>query len=193
MRKKKLLVIFFLFIFFCLVFLAGFFVANVACQTCEVNNNSEKNNQEFTRGWESAFKRISEVTGIEIEESSNSINKLRGAIQKIENNRILLKIKPISFYDDPDLDIRIILIDDKTKFTKIVTKEYAQYQNELNEYFKTIEDVSEEEYYSNAPRGYTEESIDLDDLEIGQNIEVKTEADIRTVKQFNVETVTVTK
>ena len=126
------------------------------------------------------------------------ITSISGEVQQIQGNKISLKISPLEPLADPSLDYRVVEVDEDTEFYRLLEKNEEQYQKEIEEFDQRTEGemIGPEGEVTEAaeiapPDSYTQEEISLADIEVGQRINVRTEENIKEVKQFKAVSVTV--
>ena len=123
------------------------------------------------------------------------ITSVSGTVEEIQDNKISLKIHPLEPLADPELDNRVIEVDDNTKIYQLIEKGQAEYQREMAEFNQRIEEqIKDPEAVaevSEYPEPYTRQEISLTDIEIGQRITVTTQEDIKDTKQFKAIEITV--
>ena len=169
----------------------GFFVASINKSTDNQNifkiNLKADNQNTFQAGWEAAKQRLKE-TGMITTIEGMGITTVSGEIKQFQDNKINLKINPLEPLADPELDNRIVLVDDSTKIYQLVGKNQEQYQKEVEEFGKKMAKQTEnpEEIIEpiESPEPFTKKVLSLDDIKIGQRITVIAQEDIKEVKQF---------
>lgn len=121
----------------------------------------------FQSGWEAAKRRLEEVGFIVPANDQREIRGIYGQVKGVKENKISLKIQPLSPLADPDLDFRIVEVDDNTKIIQQ----------------KAVEGVLVE---GDIPAGFLleHEETDISAIKPGQFISVKAEENIRNKKQF---------
>ena len=142
----------------------------------------------YQAGWEAAKQRLME-TGYAPTMEDMEITFVNGVVQEVKDNKIYLKIQPLTPLDDPELDNRIIETDDNTKVYQLVEKDTDQYQKESNEFNQTMqEQMNNLETIAEPimpPEPFIKQEINLDKIQVGQQITVIAEQDIKEIKQFN--------
>ena len=151
-----------------------------------------KGENTFEAGWQAAKQRLSETGFMPMFGEDMAITSLSG---EVKDNRISLKISPLEPLADPDLDNRIVEVDEKTKIYRLIEKDPAQYQAEMEEFERKMgeemenpEEIPEPVVF---PEMYNKEEAGLADIEVDQRISVKTEEDIKEVKQFKAVEITI--
>lgn len=130
MSRQTTIAIILIIIFFAFGFGAGFQIANKKNAAA----NIKPDNDTYQAGWNAAKARLNQsLMGMAIPAGAE-INNVNGIIQKIDGNKITVKINPLEPLADPDLDIRIITIDANTKINLTVQKNEAQFQKEMQEF-----------------------------------------------------------
>ena len=140
----------------------------------------------FEAGWNAAKQRLQE-TGF-LPPVPDEIFTISGQVQKIENNKITLNIRPLEPLADPELDVRIVEIDENTKIYQLKEKEFEQYEKEMKEYDKKMKeqmDTSEPVPEPiTPPEPFVKEVAKLSDIKQGQEITVTSKENIKNKKQF---------
>ena len=148
----------------------------------------------FEAGWEAAKQRLSETGFMSLIEGME-IKSVDGEVKQIQDNKISLKIRPLEPLADPDLDNRIVEVDQNTKIYKLVEKDQAQYQKEMEEFNRRMEEqMKNPEAVTELvvpPEPYNKEEISLADIKVGQRIAVSAQENIKDKKQFKAVEITV--
>jgi len=149
----------------------------------------------FQSGWEAAKQRLEETGFMPAMMEGMEITSVSGTVEEIQDNKISLKIHPLEPLADPDLDNRIIETDENTKIYQLVQRDMAEYQKEMEEFDKRMqEQMANPETMAEIgayPEPYTKQEISLADIQTGQQITVRTEEDIKNVRQFRAIEITV--
>ena len=154
-----------------------------------------KGENTFEAGWQAAKQRLSETGFMPMFGKDMEITSLSGEVKEVKGNKISLKISPLEPLADPNLDNRIVEVDEKTKIYRLIEKDPAQYQAEMEEFERKMgeemenpEEIPEPVVF---PEMYNKEEAGLADIEVDQRISVKTEEDIKEVKQFKAVEITI--
>jgi hypothetical protein len=134
----------------------------------------------FQAGWDAAKQRLTE-TGFAPLIEDTEITSVSGEIQEIKDNKISLAIYHFEPLSDPELDNRIIEIDENTKIYQLVEKDQAQFQKEMDEFDKAMQEAQD---ISTPPEPYFKREINFSNIEVGQRITAVAQEDIKEVKQF---------
>ena len=149
----------------------------------------------FQAGWDAAKQRLEETGFMPPMMEDMGITSISGTIQEIQDNKITLKVQPLEPLADPDLDNRVIEVDENTKLYQLVQRDMAEYQKEMEEFDKRMEEQMENPEtdieLGEYPEQYTKQEISLTDIEVGQQISVRAEEGIKDTKQFKAIEVTV--
>jgi len=144
-------------------------------------------NNTFEDGWDAAKQRLEE-TGFAPMMIDTEITSINGEVQEIKNNKIYIKTYSLEPLADIELDNRIIEIDDNTKIYQLVEKDQKQLQREISEFEQKMqEQMNNPENMMEPvmpPELYIKQEISLADIEIGQQIVVTAEEDIKDKKEF---------
>lgn len=145
--------------------------------------------ESFQAGWEAAKKRLAE-TGFYVEPISaegNEIKNIDGQITEIQDDKITFKIRLINPFDDPELDYRITKPDELTKFYQLMRKDQSQYEKEIIEYEKKMQEQAKDSAIIQPitpPEEFIRKEISLNDLKVGQQIIASSQDSIRFAKEF---------
>lgn len=191
--KKQIITVFFLIaVIFTVI---GFFVAmktNIGKDILGLGkiDATEKTKEEsFQAGWEAAKKRLIE-TGFYSEPvitGEGEIKNIDGQITGTKDNEIIFKIRPTDPFDDPELDYRIAKFDDFTKFYQLIRKDQSQYEKEIIEYDKKIQDQTKDSVTIQRvlpPEEFIKKEISFNNIKIGQQIIASSRDNISTAKEF---------
>lgn len=144
----------------------------------------------FQAGWDAAKERLSQYPmGMSAPEGME-IKSVSGTIQKIEGDKLTVKINPLEPLADPDLDTRIITIDSNTKVTLSAQKDPAQFQKEMEEFQVRMKQSQENQELAQTtepsmfPTPFEKKEIKVSDLKVGQQISVTANEDIKDKKEF---------
>ena len=132
----------------------------------------------YQAGWDAAKQRLTE-SGFMPMMDDMEITSVNGTVQEVKDNKIYLKIQPLTPLADSELDNRIIEIDANTKVYELLRKNTDQYQKELDEFNQkeAIESIM-------PPKPFVKQEINLDKIKVDQQITVMAEQDIKETKQF---------
>ena len=84
-----------------------------------------KGENTFEAGWQAAQERLSESGFMPPMIEGAEITSVNGEVKEVKDNRISLKISPLEPLADPDLDNRIVEVDEKTKIYRLIEKDPA--------------------------------------------------------------------
>jgi len=153
-----------------------------------------KGDDTFQAGWDAAKQRLAE-SGFTPMMEGMEIVSISGTVQEVKDNKISLKINPLEPLADPELDNRIIEIDENTKIYQLTQRDQEQYQKEMEEFDKIImEQMENPEAMAELgqyPEPYTKEEASLDNIQVDQLITVEAQENIKDVKQFKAIEITV--
>lgn len=141
----------------------------------------------YQAGWDAAKQRLMESGFTPIMEDMEIIS-VNGTVQEVKDNKIYLKIQPLTSLADPDLDNRIIETDEHTKIYQLVEKDQEQLQREMDEFQQKMQEQTNNlEVFSEPimpPELFIKQEISLDKIQTDQQITVMAEQDIKETKQF---------
>jgi hypothetical protein len=198
MSKKIVIIVITAIVFFGL----GYFISPSKIITKEAKNII-KGEDTYQAGWEAAKQRLAESNFMPTMIMKDiEIKSVSGSVQKIEGNKITLKIQPLEPLADPDLDIRIIDAS-KAKFYKSVQRDMEEYQKEMDEFNLKIqaqmnsEILTPEELSAGViappemnvepimpPAMFIKKEVSISEIQNNQQITVITEEDIKDKKEF---------
>ena len=148
-------------------------------------------NDTYAAGWQAAKDRLAE-TGYYYQLDMSPVQEILGKIERIEGNSISIKIFPLSPLAEKALDTRIIDVNPNTQISKITEKTQAEYMAELAEYEKnhgseSASPILPEDY----PKMTEEGTGSISDFKIGQEVQAYTDTDIRDIKEFTANKITI--
>lgn len=138
----------------------------------------------YQAGWNAAKERLNQLSIGTIIPAGTEIKNVNGTIQKIEGNKLTVKINPIEPLSDPELDVRIITVDSNTKITLVVQKDPAQFQKELQDFQDKMKQSPAQTDPSQQPVPFDKKDITLSNLQENQRIAVTANENIRDRKEF---------
>lgn len=148
----------------------------------------------FQDGWKAAEQRLAE-TGFApmMGTEGMGIKSVSGEIKEIGNSKITLKIQPLSPLADKELDTRIIEVAD-AKIYQLIERDQTQFQKEMEAFSKKAKaQIDNPEMMAEPifpPEMFIKQEISLDDLQVGQQIMVTAQEDIKEAKQFKATEIT---
>jgi len=151
-----------------IVFILGFGTAIF------LNRNIEEKG--FQAGWKAAEKRLEETNFILPEREQQEIKSIFGEIIEVQGNKVYLKTTPLSPLADPNLDLRIIEVDNQTVIYQLVTKTREQIEKEGGSDGSVV--------MPGASKWYNKRKIELSQLKTGYKLTVWSEDNVRDKKQF---------
>lgn len=156
----------------------------------QVNRRDSQNT--FESGWNAAREALKERGYLQENYENIEIKMVSGKVSEISDNKIYLNIKPLEALSDPDLDSRILVIDQSTEFLRVVRKSEAEYQKEIDMLkssgeFKVVPDSPD----GQVGRHYLEKTF-FGDIKIGDQVVVESYNDLKYEKEFLVKKITVT-
>ena len=162
----------------------GFGLSSVSKFSLKPSAPAQQNS--FEAGWNAAKQRLQETGFLPL--VPDEIFTINGQVQGIENNKITLKIHPLEPLADPELDVRIIEVDESTKIYQLKEKEFEQYEKEMKEYEKKMkEQMGASEPVPEPitpPKPFIKETAKLSNIRQGQEIAVTSKENIKNKKQF---------
>ncbi|MFH1523061.1 MAG: hypothetical protein ABIE43_04575 [Patescibacteria group bacterium] len=151
----------------------------------------------YQSGWEAAKKRLAETGYATGMMNEMEIKSIHGQVEKVEGNKITLKTRPLEPLADPDLDTRIITVDNQTKITMQKQKDQAEYQKEMEDYSQKMQANNEAMMKAEPgeapapltdmpmpPTMYTTKTGSISDIKKDANITITADKNIKNEKQF---------
>jgi hypothetical protein len=144
---------------------------------------------QYQAGWDSAKRRTIESGYYNDKDYDYEVRNLSGQIESIDNNNIIIKIKPLSPWADADLDKREIKITNETKIYQYLKKSEEEFQKILSNAKKTTEQRPDSNII--LPSRYDLKDVPVSSLSIGQQITVEASNNIRDIKKFDANKITI--
>lgn len=185
-----------------IAFTAGCFVGtslSVSQKSSSSNFLSEKNfsteNDTYVAGWNAAKKRIAE-SGLWPISANAEIKNVSGEVKSIKDNQITIKIHALEPLADPDLDERIIEVDNNTKIYSLTSKDQKEYQAAIEEFNKKMQERAKTPAAPGVvattpaatvipPEPYNKKLVPIADIKTGMQLNVvAAEKDIKSIKKF---------
>lgn len=113
--------------------------------------------------------------------------KISGEIAQINRNIIIIKIKSAEPLADKSLEERTVMTATSTGINKLTLKDPATLRKELQEFDNMIRQTDLDPKIKEAltmPETFTKTPAQMNDLETGYVIQVVTDSDINTAKEF---------
>lgn len=154
------------------------------------NQNIKSGNDTYQAGWNAAKARLNQSPiGMAIP-AGMEIKNISGTIQKIDGNKLTVKINPLEPLADPDLDTRIITADASTKINLAVQRDQVQFQKEMQAFQdkmmkpQTQTDPTQVPDMSMPPMSFENKVISLTELKENQQVMITTNENIKDKKEF---------
>jgi len=144
----------------------------------------------YQAGWDAAKARLSQSPMGRIIPEGMEIRNISGSIQKIEGNKVIVKINLTDPLSDPALDIRIVTIDSNTKISLNAQKDPAQFQKDMQEFQDKMKaqqgqvDASVQQAPLFPPMSFEQKEIKISDLKENQQVSVIANENIKDKKEF---------
>lgn len=189
MKKNIIISLVVAMIFFTLGYFAGGAKVNLIGQPIKGDNT-------FQSGWEAAKKRLTD-SGFISAAGDFVVKTISGQVTAVESDAIILKIRPLEPLADSNLDERIIKIDANTKIYILTQKDQTQYQSEIADFNKKMQEQLKHQYglgqtsassavAITAPELFTKKETSLSDIKVRTMVGVvAADNDIKNTKQFN--------
>lgn len=172
MYKEKLKIIF----LFVLVFISTFFIVRVffCCDKEEV----------YMQGWNEAKTRFYNNRNFETKIENQDVRSIFGEIEKIEENKVYLRIKPIDPFDDKDLDVRIVNVVNESNIKRSIPKDEEIFRDELEDFYKKNPEFVGAPDAIGIPSKSEYKKVNFQNLNIGMKLKVTSEENVRMKKEF---------
>ncbi len=168
-------------------FVLGFQVSSQLNKTQGKLGQAVRGKNTFQAGWEAAKQRLAETNFTPIAVNME-IKTIYGEIKETKENKIGLKIRPLEPLADPELDNRIIIVDNDTKIFQFEPKDQKVYQKELEDFNKKMQERNIQagtlSQPATPPEYFSKKQIKLADLKVGQQVIVTADKDIKNSKEF---------
>ena len=133
-------------------------------------------NDTYAHGWNAAKERMYQ-SGVLEENERHPVKSVVGNIVTRSNQELIVDVKPISPFADPELDNRTVLLQENTKIFKYVKMS----EEEIDAQKKSLE----KQGILEEPQLYKKKEISRDVLQTGERIVIKSvDDDIRGKKKF---------
>lgn len=150
---------------------------NYSSESQEKNQNQDNT---FQAGWGAAQDRLRQSAFGEL--TSDGMESFIGIIQKIDENKLIVKVDPLEPISSPDLDSRIVIIDVNTKITLAVQKDHDQLQKEMRELQEKMKNSQQQSAIPLEP--FARKEVSLSELKENQPVEVMTDKENRDRKEL---------
>jgi hypothetical protein len=140
----------------------------------------------FQAGWDAAKERLEKI-GIGVLPANTEIKSMAATVQKISGDSMIVKaISTMDPLSDPSLDTRTIQINNNTKFYRLVQKDSAQLQKEMEDFRKNNPGQSSDSLSQSAdyPVPQEKKETGISDIKEGSDILILSNGDIRDKKEF---------
>jgi len=150
----------------------------------------------YQAGWDAAKKRLTDSGYLPIIDNME-IKNISGQVTAVKGSTVALKIRPLEPLADPNLDERIINVDSNTKIYILEQKDQAQYQSEMAEFNKKMQEQLKNPLEPGQapippvgdvgpPEFFVKKEASISDIKVGMNINViAADKDIKNAKQFS--------
>lgn len=145
-------------------------------------------NDTYAVGWAAAEKKLEDFLGID---TAVPITNLSGFSVDFSDNKLKLQITPLFPLDSPDLNERIIKIDQNTEIVRVIQKDTETIKKEQDEFLRNNPDFLNSPIGPGGPSRFTEQKVGISELKENLNISVKTDYDIKKEKEFIAKKITI--
>ncbi len=188
--KKVIIYIVLALVFFALGFVFFSFITKLKTDNKKADINNQNNT--YAAGWQAASKRLVDL-GVVRDAEEIDIKEISGFVSELGNNKIWVKIIPLSPLHDPDLDTRIIKVNNKTEIKKLIIKPLDEFQKEMKDYVDKYGEINGllEATENKLPTRYFEQKITVSEIIVGHQVIIKTSTNISQEKEFIASEITV--
>ena len=140
----------------------------------------------YQAGWNAAEQRLAQSGMIPALNKNIQIKNVSGTVEKINGDKLTVKIVPLNPLADPSSNERTVDINNNTKFYQMVQKNPQEYQNEVAAFQKT-EGVAVKNANSQTttpPLPFDKKAIGLSDIKVGMQVLIMADGDIKTAQEF---------
>lgn len=146
-------------------------------------------NNTYQAGWDGAMKALGESGGVPIFPEGIEIKSLNGAVSAASGNAITVKVSTPGLIGTPELVTRTVTVSNNTKIVRLVQKDPAQFQKEMQEFQDKIKQqqgqpLSGPQDLPTPPEFQDKKDANIGDIKVGQMIMVQSGEDIKNKQQF---------
>jgi len=161
--------------------------------TCQKQVSVKSGDNTYRAGWEAAKKRLQETGFGGPMMAGMEIRNISGSVEKVDGNKISLKIRALEPLADSKLDTRVITVSDKTKIVKMTQKDQAVFQKEMSDFQKKMQDNMKNASASGSvpggfigmpPEMYNKEDVKISNIKQGDMVMVAANEDIKEKAEF---------
>ena len=113
----------------------------------------------------------------------SDVRAISGTVTEIRGNLLVLKADPLMNPFDEAPETRIVMITDATTIIKQISKDPDKFQRELEAYQSKLTETPSEDF-TPLPSPFTEETLLLSDIAVGNRVSVEAAENIKTAEQF---------
>lgn len=115
------------------------------------------------------------------------VDIISAEIIEVQQNKLLVKVPLLDILMKKDLLTRTVFVDNNTKIFKVVEKTPEEYKKDLEEFYKTHEAGAS----AGGPDMYIKTDGTLSDFEVAKQLTIKAGKDIKNVKEFTAQEITI--
>ncbi len=183
--SKKLIIIIAIVLVFLLGIISGLNIKSKAFN-CPPNANSR---DIYQAGWNAAEQKLNQA---QKETIPIEIKGISGTVEKIDGNKLTVKVAQFYPSADSSLNERIVDIDSHTKVFQMVQKNPQEYQKEITDFRKAVQAQIENQPQNGSaqpqtvvpPAPFEKKQISLSDIKVGEQISIISDSDIKTAEEF---------
>lgn len=162
-----------------------------------------KGDNTFRAGWQAAKDRLKQTGFAPMMSENTEISFVSGEIKEVKNNQISVQINALEPLADPELDNRIIEVNENTKIYQLSEKDQEQYKKEMLEFEQKMKEqmekiVKPEEMPAvsanpiTPPDMFVKKEIKSQDIKIGSQASISAvEKDVKNAKKFTAAEITI--
>jgi len=138
--------------------------------------------------WQAAKEKLAKTESVAPAAADIKITSIGGVIERVEADRIVLKVYPSEWQTNPELEERIVIADENTKIYYVEQKDQAQFQKESDEFHKMMEEKAKNSEEISEPimppAMFSQDEINFSDIKAGQQMTVTAQENIKDIKEF---------
>lgn len=141
----------------------------------------------YQAGWNAAKERLAQspIGGVMVSQATE-VKTISGSIQKIEGDKITVKINLTDPLSDPNLDTRTITVNSSTKIVLSVPKSQEQIQKDMADFQEKMKSQTQIDPANPIlpPMPFEKKEIKISDLKVDQQISITANENIKDKKEF---------
>lgn len=143
---------------------------------------SQAKNNSYQAGFDAAKKVVIESGFGGSLITNQDIKVLSGKVVAVDGNRVSIKAQLTSPFDDASLSNRVVIVNNDTRIYNLSLKDSKTMQAEMDEFMKNLRTDKE----AVPPEPFTTSPASLQDIKVGDNINVISLVNIKNLTEFEV-------